>query len=66
MGKNKKRASQQETEALEEETKQEEVQEKEEIKEDSKTYSVFVSGIPYECSEDELRDFFEEHKDQIM
>lgn len=70
MGKNKK---QKEPKAEEAEVDvQEVVTDKKAPKEDKKEekkapseYQVFVSGIPYECSEEEFREFFSDIKSSI-
>lgn len=38
---------------------------KEENKTTDKQYQVFVSGLPYESTDDDLKEFFSEHKDDI-
>ena len=67
MGKNKKKEGKAEAEEVLEEVseKQAPKEEKKEEKKAPSEYQVFVSGIPYECSEEEFKDFFSDIKSSI-
>ena len=65
MGKNKKKEGKAEAEEFPEVVSEKHAPKEEKKEEKKAEYQVFVSGIPYECSEEEFKDFFSDIKSSI-